>query len=154
MKSYVCKRCKRPLSAHESVERGIGPVCVNKEMAAHEEDGQMDLFGNSFIYSFKGFGIHPSKCKVDVFEKAGYHVVVFTDIGMGTSVTNASEQLASEIVQLRGLDPERTKFYERYHPGTDDETLDEITYQWHGLRASRPKWKPVEKNEPKLLYEH
>ena len=35
MSSYftiICRRCGRPLRTLESVKRGIGPVCLNKEI--------------------------------------------------------------------------------------------------------------------------
>ena len=123
MASDICKRCGRPLSAHESVERGIGPVCITKVGGDLEADNQVEIFGNSFIHTFKGFGNCKSQCQVDIIEENGVKIVIFTDIGVGTSVTNASEQIATEIVNRLQLDPEATLFAERYRPGKKDETL-------------------------------
>lgn len=138
----ICKRCGRPLSAHESVERGIGPICVNKD-GAPEADNQIDLFGDSFIYNFKGYGGCKSQCQVNVIEDNGVKIVVFTDIGVGTSVTNMSEQLATDMVHKLNLDPETTLFAERYRPGKKDETLDQILYKWDGVKYSKPEWRPL-----------
>lgn len=32
----ACARCRRPLSAPESVERGLGPICARKEKEQHK----------------------------------------------------------------------------------------------------------------------
>lgn len=55
-----------------------------------------------FEHRFKGYGIHDSKCRVRAFPvpPAGEHiVVVLTDLDEGTSVTNAAEQIAGEVLQ-------------------------------------------------------
>lgn len=97
-----------------------------------------------FQHEFKGFGIHPSTCSVKVVSEDMRHVIYFEDLNHGTSVTNASEQLASEIVQLLNLSPEDCRFFETY----DGIEFDEISYDWDLKRgkwsASNPEWKPSE----------
>jgi len=65
---------------------------------------------------------------------------------VGTSVTNASEQLAQEIVNLFSLRPQDCRFFETYSE-FDYETFDEIEYDWwpdlYHWEARSPKWKPV-----------
>ena len=65
---------------------------------------------------------------------------MFEDIGVGTSVTNASEQLASDVVRLTGVMPDKIRFFEHY-PKHD--SLDEIRYEWKGAVAHRASWSPV-----------
>lgn len=100
-----------------------------------------------FLHYFKGFGIHPSHCYVKIFYDDGENFILFEDIDDGTSVTNASEQLASEIVNEYGFHPGDCRFFETYRQ-YDYETFDEITYHWEsndkGHVASNPSWKPGE----------
>ena len=93
----------------------------------------------SFMHFFKGFGIHPSEINVHIFNKNDVSYVIFEDIGKGTSVTNASEQLATEIVSLRKLDHNKCRFFE-YYP--KDNSFDEITYSWINNEAFKAQWKP------------
>lgn len=100
-----------------------------------------------FQHEYEGFGTHPSKCMVYIKKVTNPRYsdtmfVCFEDLGEGTCVTNASEQLATEIVKKMGLDPENTRFFETY----DRQQLDEITYSWKDLEASNPKWFPPEFN--------
>lgn len=100
-----------------------------------------------FQHEYEGFGTHPSKCMIYIKKVTNPRYsdtmfVCFEDLGEGTSVTNASEQLATEIVKKMGLDPENTRFFETY----DRQQLDEITYSWKDLEASNPKWFPPEFN--------
>lgn len=97
------------------------------------------------VHEYLGYGIHQSKCMVYIKEVTNPRYgsttfVCFENMDEGTSITNASEQLASEIVQKYGLDPENTRFFETY----DREQIDEISYSWQDLVASSPKWFPSE----------
>ena len=69
--------------------------------------------------------------------------VLFENLGDGVSVTNASEQLATEIIDEYKLNLSITRFFETYQE-YDYETFDEITYSWSDRKASNPNWKPAE----------
>ena len=101
---------------------------------------------HDFIHEYKGYGRVPSKCRVKIFSDDGENFICFEDIGEGTSVTNASEQLATEIVDKFGLLPLSCRFFETYSQ-YDYDSFDEITYQWsatHGKwEAKRPDWIPA-----------
>jgi len=105
-------------------------------------------------HSFKGYGIWPSIVNIHKVTKDNIHYILFEDINEGTSVTNASEQLAADAVQLFGLHPMDCRFFETY--SGDLETFDEIEYTWkehtdHDHRgfeypifeAKQPVWKPA-----------
>lgn len=100
-----------------------------------------------FIHPYKGFGRVPSTCLVKMIDDDGETFICFIDIGDGTSVTNASEQLASEIVNEYKLDSEACQFFETYQQ-YDYENFDEIRYDWKTDTfsgkwiASKPRWKP------------
>lgn len=82
-----------------------------------------------FYHQFLGYDIHPSKCLIKIFSENDKHMICFIDIGEGTSVTNASEQLATEIIQKMGYDPDDCRFFETYSQ-YDYDTFDEIKYEW------------------------
>lgn len=92
----------------------------------------------TFIHEYKGFGIHPSRCKVYI-KKVGISTWVgFENLGEGTSVTNSSEQLATEICEKEELNPISCKFFEWY-PEYEGE-VSEIAYRWKGPIACQPEW--------------
>jgi len=85
-----------------------------------------------------------------IFSDDGDHFICFENLGIGVSVTNASEMLASQIVAKYGFVPENCRFFETYRE-YDNDTFDEIEYTWRYvtsqngkiyLEAKNPKWKP------------
>lgn len=101
----------------------------------------------TFVHEIRGFGIHPSRCKVYVQLVGGITYFCFEDIGIGTSVTNASEQLATEMVEKYGVSPIYARFFETYSYPREKRTLDEIEYVWIGNKAGNPRWKPSNATE-------
>ena len=99
-----------------------------------------------FIHEYKGYGVHPSECIVRMYTDDGDTFICFVDLDKGTSVTNATEQLAAEIVNKFRLKPEDCRFFETYKQ-YGYSTLDEIEYKWwpdlaHWV-AREPKWHQV-----------
>ena len=92
----------------------------------------------TYQHNYKGYGIHPSLCRVYIMEEEGEIWIGFEDLSIGTSVTNASEQLATEIIQKENLNPEICRFFEWY-PHSEGE-VSEIAYKWNGDKASTPSW--------------
>jgi hypothetical protein len=92
-----------------------------------------------FAHQFKGFGNCDSACNVYVTEEEGTTHICFEDIGVGTSVTNASEIIATEIVKKYNFNPQNCKFYETYE---DSGEIDGIEYTWVNGKASAPRWHP------------
>lgn len=101
---------------------------------------------HDFIHEYKGYGHISSRCRVKIFSDDGENLICFEDIGDGTSVTNASEQLASEIVNKMDLDPANCRFFETYGQ-YDYDSFDEINYQWNMVygewEAKHPDWLPA-----------
>lgn len=108
-----------------------------------------------FIHEYRGYNVHPSKCQVRMYTDDGETMICFIDLGIGTSVTNSSEQLAQEIVNERHLEPRDCRFFETYSQYNYD-SFDEITYGWrfgNGMwKASDPKWMPVKEEDIKELF--
>lgn len=110
-----------------------------------------------FTHNYNVHGVK-SECVIKVYSDDGEHFMLFENIGIGVSVTNASEQLAEEIVAQLNLNPHDCRFFETYQE-YDYETLDEIeytwshqiesngTYKWH---ASNAIWSPA--NQFKTLF--
>jgi len=69
-------------------------------------------------------------------------------------VTNASEQLASEIVAKFGYEPELCRFFETYNQYEYD-TFDEIIYDWEfkndKWEATHPMWMPGQEDIKNLF---
>lgn len=80
-----------------------------------------------FTHRFKGFGIHDSECLVEMWNLPnGKILVVLNDTGKGTSVTNASEQIITELynqyLEKWGYRPQEcffTETYDKYKEGID-----------------------------------
>jgi len=100
----------------------------------------MKIFEHKFKYN--GW---PSACKVYIKEMGFVTWICFESIQVGTSVTNASEQLATEVVAKVGLDHNICRFFECYpeYGGS----VDEIEYTWIDDKASRAKWKTFTSKE-------
>lgn len=85
-------------------------------------------------------------CKVYHVTKNGFHYFCFEDMNVGTSVTNMSEYLATEMVKKHAFStPLFCRFFESYidqDDGVESRRLDEITYSWDMHVASDPDWKP------------
>ena len=111
-----------------------------------------------FYHNFNGYNIHSSCCVVKIISENDKHLICFEDINDGTSVTNASEQLAAEIIEKMEYDPSDCRFFETYKQ-YDYDTFDEIIYDWEYVngvdhrgyeyfitfRAKYPKWTPAPK---------
>jgi hypothetical protein len=75
---------------------------------------------------------------------------LFTDIGKGTSVTNASEQLVTEIYNqylISHYRKEQCLFAETYDrkEKTDTEAIDIIVPEWENNKCIRVGWKHLGK---------
>jgi hypothetical protein len=97
-----------------------------------------------FIHQFKGFGINKSECKVEIWKLQDKALVLFTDTGKGTSVTNASEQLVTEIYNqylIKDYKPNQCLFSETY----DRIQIDIVLPNWQGNKCHRVGWKHLGK---------
>lgn len=109
---------------------------------------------HEFEQDYLGFGRVRSRCNIRMFSENGEHLFLFEDINLGTSVTNASEQLATQMVAMFHYKPENCRFFETYRE-YDYDSVDEIEYSWSSKfyrldkteeivwEAKYPKWKPA-----------
>lgn len=104
----------------------------------------------NFTHDYVGWnGVH-SRCNVTILSDKGKHFIWFENIGIGVSVTNASEMLATQIVAKYDLNPKDCRFFESYQE-YDNDTFDEIEYRWEdriqigktNKEAKNPVWKPA-----------
>ena len=90
--------------------------------------------------------IRPALCTVSIYVHRGHSCVMLTERSdnPGMSVTNAAEQLATELVQHYHLDPTKTRWIEHY-PALygAPETFDALSFTWHGKIARTPTWRRV-----------
>ena len=110
----------------------------------------------TFIHEYKGFGGCESRCKVYMVSDSPLTHFCFEELddNYGTSVTNMSEYLATQMIQIFNLKPYECFFYETYPHSGKDRSFDEIDYLWafDGKNhpewiASHPHWKPSDKRE-------
>lgn len=93
-----------------------------------------------FNHDFKGFGTHRSTCNVKIWVCGEKAFVLFTDLGRGTSVTNAAEQLVEEITALYLPKFKRafTFFAETYQG--KNEGVDLVCPEWAGDTVQAVSW--------------
>ena len=90
-----------------------------------------------------------SRCNVRIFSDDGEHFILFENLGIGQSVTNASELLATQIVAKMKYLPMDCKFFETYRE-YDYESIDEVEYSWRyepktdSWIARNARWKPTD----------
>lgn len=92
------------------------------------------------LHHFKGLGTHPSVVNVKMWTFGHLVFVLFTDIGNGTSVTNASEQLVEEIyfLYLTRFKKEHCLFAETYEG--KNEAVDFVLPEWVHNRVISVDW--------------
>jgi hypothetical protein len=95
----------------------------------------------------------PTECEILINQ----NILVASDRGIGVSVTNACETIATEAVRRFGLDPERLVFIEHYPAdGADSrhgqpERCASVTFLWHDQRAHRPRWRHLTVAQAEVL---
>lgn len=104
-----------------------------------------------YIHEYVAWGMRSSSCRVYIKTVGKVTFVGFENREGGTSVTNASEQIATEIVKKEKLDPLKCKFFEWY-PEYDGD-VDEIIYTWKKGEASNPIWKPYSGSDRNPFFE-
>jgi hypothetical protein len=106
---------------------------------------------NQFRYFFKSpLGVS-SSCNIVVISNHENFLFIFEDIRHGSSVTNSSEELATDMLRKHNLDPNNCRFFETY-PENNYNTFEEIDYIWVSgflvigkqisWKATRASWKP------------
>ena len=109
----------------------------------------------SFTHYYKGFSKTPCKCHVDIFqlEEMTEHghdtIVLFTALqdNQGTSITNASECIATDMVIQKGVNIGSTLFVETYPYYDEVQQYDSIFYKYDPImrKFHSPIWKSLEK---------
>ena len=87
-------------------------------------------------------------CRLRIYDNDAGAVVILSELAdnTGISVTNAAEELATEIARLHRLTPDTTTWIEHYdrnsyrHADDMQETFDDITFTWRNGAAHAPQW--------------
>lgn len=101
-------------------------------------------------------------CRVRIYEGTDQTIVVISEAAdnPGMSVTNASKDIATQVVRAFNLDPARTRWIEhypqeawRYHGREEIKpaTYDEVFYSWRELEAREPGWQRIPLEEIEIL---
>ncbi len=98
------------------------------------------------IYNYKGLGVHDSKCEIFI----NGNVVFASELvdSAGTSITNAAEDIATDICNEFGIKFKELVWIEHYpERGMYDETFDLVTFEVIGGRLYNPSWKRISKDK-------
>jgi len=101
-------------------------------------------------YDYLGFGRFPSHCGLEIIQKGNKYIVILTELedNEGTSVTNAIEDIATQIknTRLANVNANDIIFIEHYEKIFDDkETYDVVTlsYDEQLKRYFQPRWNRI-----------
>jgi hypothetical protein len=130
---------------------------------------------HDYIHAFRGPSGVRSACRIRLYlpdeeDKIldGAPVVIVSELpgNPGTSVTNAVEQIAAEVIDAHSLALERVPvFVEHYPPeatGRGEETFDLVVFGHHEVRevvrggvwrkeVGSPTWKPLDRHVVEVL---
>jgi hypothetical protein len=115
-----------------------------------------------YVYSFKGLGNFPSKCRIRIFKSKKEHfkdavVVVATELkeNPGTSVTNFAEQLATLVAARHRIDLYKLVWVEHYRPNERDESFDRVTFNLRpdGKTLYEAKWNELTRTKVQEIVE-
>lgn len=110
-------------------------------------------------WRFIGFSRHDALCRLQLLKKDDIALVMFTELAgnPGTSITNATEALATSVVHAFGLSPRKCLFIEHYPADRAtgrDEDYSIVTYEWVGQTepaAVKASWEHLEKPDAAAL---
>lgn len=108
-------------------------------------------------FPYAGFHGCESWCNLQITGSAKLALVVMeeADDNPGTSITNRSEKIASQIVSTFDMHPHRCIFVEHYlpHPHRVLAEYKIVTYSWHVGDASTPEWTEITNTQFQALRE-
>ena len=93
------------------------------------------------VMEYLGFGVHKSSCDVEIWKLEDDRAVILcTDRGDGTSVTNAAETVVQDVYAkyLQGTDKAKCLFMETYP--YEGATIDQIVPVWDGDEVISVNW--------------
>ncbi len=99
-----------------------------------------------------------SHCHLRILQNDQETLVIATEVNTnpGTSLTNAAEIIATNVVKRWQLDPTRTRFIEHYTPESfegADEEYKEVRFTWISQQADDPEWRMLSPQEVAALLE-
>lgn len=99
------------------------------------------------IFAFTDSLKRSGRCRLRVYQIPGRTVVIATDQDIGPSVTNAAEEIATQVVHQFRIDPERLLWVEHYlredtraGQSSGGEEYDLVTFVWDGKQFVQPHW--------------
>lgn len=103
------------------------------------------------IHRYEPWPGNKSQCRVRIYTHGDQNLVILEEMNgnQGMSVTNYSEELATELARKYRLDPAKTTWIEHYPKGLwyrekdTPEEWDVITYAWENGKASDPHWRRI-----------
>jgi hypothetical protein len=92
-------------------------------------------------------------CRVRIYEHEGQQVVVATEMegNPGMSVTNAAEDIATQLAAAYNLEVDRLIWIEHYCYPDEGHIFDLVRFTWEGGKASDPQWRRITFEEVERL---
>lgn len=124
--------------------------------------GAMEQLVDTNNYEFTAATGVKAVCGLRIVRDGEQTIVVLTELpeNRGMSVTNAAEEIATQVRREFGLDPDQTLWIEHYpeqqvayhgRPLREKATYDEIIYTWDDYQASEPEWHRLNQEEVEIL---
>lgn len=106
------------------------------------------------LFSYKPDPFHrEARCRIRFYQHDGQQVVVATELSdnPGMSVTNAAEDIATQLVAQYGLDVDRLVWIEHYWYPDEGHSFDQVRFTWDNGKASQPRWRRLTFEEAERL---
>jgi hypothetical protein len=111
------------------------------------------------IFEFKGLWDVPSKCGLKVVSSGGKIIVIATELydeNPGTTITKWSAQLATELYNNFGQEPDDFVFIERTPDKKSklsfyDQSFYKVNYTWTGDKFEDPQWQKLSEEDLESL---
>ena len=110
---------------------------------------------------FLDYGMHPSRCGITTITSNGNILIIFSDLNNGISVTNAIDQIATEVYSQQYSHVLLDHFFVIEHYGhlseseyirehknekgipLRDYVFDLVSLSWNGTSFSQPNWRRI-----------
>ena len=112
---------------------------------------EREQLGKPFPFEYKAPNGFPAGCEISLYEHEDTRIVVVADVGLGPSVTNFVETIATRLRE-QGIIWDVLCEYEPADPEINrDEMFSWVSFTWKGHSANSPQWKHATRQDVETL---